>query len=175
MKLPTGEWISLPVSNHFASEAFITQADVDWGSERLFSSLLSGNGVFLDVGAHIGYYSLYVLPQVSAVYSFEPHPGVRLFLQQNVGKIPKIEIIPCAVGATQGKASFTLERSAEISHLSRQEEKALNQIEVDVVTIDAFVVSRMLTVEAVKIDAEGNDIDVIRGSLAVLESKSRCY
>ena len=74
MRLPTGEWITLPVSNHFASEAFVTHGDVDWGSERLLEALLSRKGVFLDVGAHIGYYSLYVLPRVLAVYSFEPDP-----------------------------------------------------------------------------------------------------
>ena len=161
----------MPVSNHFASEAFITHADVDWGSERLLTALLSRKGAFLDVGAHIGYYSLYVLPRVLAVYSFEPDPRVRVFLQKNVGRKPNIEIVPCAVGATQGKASFTLELAAEVSHLSAKEEKAENQIEVDVVTVDAFVASRKLTIEAIKIDAEGHDIDVIRGALAVLEQQ----
>jgi FkbM family methyltransferase len=171
MKLPTGELICLPVSNHFAAEAFVTHADVDWGSEKLFYSLLEGKGVFLDVGAHIGYYSLYVLPRVQAVYSFEPHPGVRVFLQQNLDKKANIEIIPCAVGATPGKASFTLELVAEISHLSGAEEKGDNQIEVDVVTVDAFVAARTLTVEAIKIDVEGHDLDVIRGSMAVLATQ----
>jgi FkbM family methyltransferase len=171
MRLPTGEWITLPVSNHFASEAFVTHGDVDWGSERLLEALLSRKGVFLDVGAHIGYYSLYVLPRVLAVYSFEPDPQVRVFLQNNVSKKPNIEIIPCAVGATQGKARFTLELAAEVSHLSGKEEKAENQIEVDVVTVDAFVASRKLTVEGIKIDAEGHDINVIRGALAVLEQQ----
>ena len=32
MQLPTGEWITLPISDRFASKAFITGADVDWGS-----------------------------------------------------------------------------------------------------------------------------------------------
>jgi len=168
MQLPTGECITLPVSNHFASEVFVTNADVDWGSERLFESLLSQKGVFLDVGAHIGYYSLYMFPRVSAVYSFEPDPRVRVFLETNVGKKPNIEIIPCAVGAIQGRARFTQEAAAELSHLSEEEDKAANQIEVDVVTIDAFVASRKLTVEAIKIDAEGHDTKVIAGSLAVL-------
>src|ERR1039458_4812003 len=55
MRLPTGEWINLPISDRSASEAFVTNADVDWGREKLLASLLSRKGVFLDVGAHIGY------------------------------------------------------------------------------------------------------------------------
>ena len=171
MQLPTGERIVLPLANHFASEAFVTGADVDWGSEKLFSALLRRKGVLLDVGAHIGYYTLYALPLVSGVYSFEPDPRVRVFLQQNVAARPGVEIIPCAVGAAEGKARFTLERSAEVSHLSAPEENAGNQIEVDVVTIDSFAVSRNLIVEAIKIDAEGHDIEVLRGSLTVLSTQ----
>jgi FkbM family methyltransferase len=172
MRLPGGEWINLPISNQFASEAFITKADVDWGSERLFESSLRRAGVFLDVGAHIGYYSLYVLPSVLGVYSFEPDPRVRKFLEQNVNKRPNLEVIPCAVAATQGKARFTLENVAAVSHLSETNEVAGNLIEVDVVTIDAFVASRDLRVEAIKIDAEGHDIEVIRGSLGVLAQQA---
>lgn len=168
MRLPTGESITLPISNHFATEAYVTRADVDWGSERLLYAMLGSGGVFLDVGAHIGYYSLYILPRVSAVYSFEPDPRVRVFLEKNVSAKQNIEIVPCAAGATQGKARFTLELAAEVSHLSSNEEKNSNQIEVDVVTLDAFVASKNLTVEAIKIDAEGYDIDVIRGAMDVL-------
>jgi FkbM family methyltransferase len=171
MRLPTGEWMTLPIGDHFASEAFITQADVDWGSERLFASLLNRKGAFLDVGAHIGYYSLYMLPRVLEVYSFEPDPRVFALLEKNVSGKRNIEIIPTAVGAVQGKASFTLERDAEVSHLSDMGEDGRNQIVVDVMTIDAFVAARGLIVEAIKIDVEGHDTEVIEGSLGVLEAQ----
>jgi FkbM family methyltransferase len=171
MHLPTGEWMTLPIGDHFASEAFITQGDVDWGSEKLLFSLLRQKGVFLDVGAHIGYYSLYMLPGVSKVYSFEPDPRVFALLENNVGAKPKIETIPWAVGATAGRAGFTLERDAEISHLSRYGEDKFRQIVVDVVTIDSFVFERGLAVEAIKIDVEGHDIEVIRGAMGVLEEQ----
>lgn len=180
MQLPTGEWMGLPISDHFASEAFITNADVDWGSEGLLFSLLTGSGLngrglnregaFLDVGAHIGYYSLYMLPRSARVYSFEPDPRVRALLEKNVSGRRNIEIIACAVGATQGKSQFTLERHSEISHLSDEGEGG-NQIVVDVVTIDAFVAERGLTVEAIKIDVEGHDTKVIQGAAGVLKQQ----
>jgi FkbM family methyltransferase len=171
MQLPTGEWMTLPIADHFASEAFITQGDVDWGSESLLFSLLEHQGAFLDVGAHIGYYSLYVLPRVLEVYAFEPDPRVRAMLEKNVGGKGNIEVSECAVGATQGKAHFTLEHHSETSHLSKDSNQHDNQVLVDVVTIDAFVGSRGLTVEAIKIDVEGHDTEVIEGALGVLQQQ----
>jgi FkbM family methyltransferase len=171
MQLPTGEWMTLPIADHFASEAFITGGDVDWGSESLLFSLLEGKGAFLDVGAHIGYYSLYVLPRVAVVYAFEPDPRVRVLLEKNVGGKRNIEVIACAVGAAQGRARFTLERHAERSHLCEDGNQDDHQIVVDVVTIDAFVAARGLTVEAIKIDVEGHDTEAIEGALGVLETQ----
>jgi len=171
MRLPTGEWMNLPIQDHFASEAFITNGDVDWGSEALLASLLNRKGALLDVGAHIGYYSLYMLPRVLSVYSFEPDPRVCVLLEDNVGGKNNVTVIPWAVGATKGRARFTLERDAEVSHLSADGEDAANQIVVDVVTIDEFVRSRALIVEAIKIDVEGHDTEVIQGALGVLKEQ----
>ena len=50
MRLPTGEMIFLPISDHSATEAYITGADVDWGTEKLLYSLLQRKGAFIDVG-----------------------------------------------------------------------------------------------------------------------------
>jgi FkbM family methyltransferase len=171
MQLPTGEWMTLPIRDRFASEAFITNGDVDWGSEALLFSLLKRKGVFLDVGAHIGYYSLYVLPRVVAAYAFEPDPRVCALLEENVKGKQDVTVVPWAVGAKQGRAGFILERHSEVSHLSVGDEDARKRIVVDLVTLDAFVASRGLTVEAIKIDVEGHDAEVIQGALGLLRQQ----
>jgi FkbM family methyltransferase len=168
MRLPTGKWMNLPIGDRFASEAFITGADVDWGSEKLMASLLHGTGAFLDVGAHIGYYSLYMRPGAAAVYSFEPDPRVMPLLEKNVGGKPGMEMVPRAVGAKPGRARFILEADSEASHLAGEGDSTHAQIVVEVVTLDAFVAARDLLVEAVKIDVEGHDLEVLQGALEVL-------
>jgi FkbM family methyltransferase len=170
MRLPTGEWMTLPVTSKFATEAYITQANVDWGSEKLLNSIIEGKGAFLDVGANIGYYSLYFAPRASAIYSFEPDPRARRSLEQNA-KGTKIEVIPCAVGACEGKACFVLEQNAEVSHISASDERGGNQVEVEVITIDAFVAARNLHVQAIKVDAEGHDIEVLNGAFTTLSEQ----
>lgn len=168
MQLPTGEWMTLPIADQFASEAFISKADVDWGSESLFASMLKRRGVFLDVGAHIGYYSLYMLPVVKEVFSFEPDPRVRELLEKNVEGRYDVHVMPLAVGARPGRARFTLERDPEVSHFAKMGDHPGSQITVDVVTIDEFVRTHGLLVEAIKIDVEGYDTEVIQGALQVL-------
>jgi FkbM family methyltransferase len=168
MRLPTGELITLPISDHSATETFITNANIDWGTEELLASLLQHKGVFLDVGAHIGYYSLYMLPRVTAVYAFEPDPRVRVFLEKNLSGKPNAEVLPIAVSSAPGKARFTLEGNTDVSHLSKGDEESANQIEVDVTTLDAFAASHNLVVEAIKIDAEGFDTEILQGGLTLL-------
>lgn len=168
MLLPTGEWLLLPIADHFASEAFITGADVDWGSEALFFSMLRSQGTFLDVGAHIGYYSMYMLPRVTEVFSFEPDPRVREMLEMNIAGRRNVHVIPWAAGARPGRARFTMERDSEISHMAKEGDDPGNQITVDVVTLDTFVKKRMLAVEGIKIDVEGHDTEVIEGGLFLL-------
>ena len=169
MRLPTGERMNLPISDLFASEAYITNANVDWGSERLLFSLLTNRGAFLDIGAHIGYYRLYMLPRVTDAYAFEPDPRVRQLLEANVSHNPKIKVIPWAVGATQGRAQFTLEGDSAVSHIAEETDDPNKLIVIDVVTIDSFVQARGVAVEAIKIDVEGHDTEVIQGALQVLK------
>lgn len=165
MRLPNGDWITLPRASRFGTEVFITDANVDWGSEKLLNSLISAGGVFLDVGANIGYYSLYVKPKVTFVYSFEPDPRSLGGLAQNAGS--NMEIIPCAVGAVEGKSHFVLGFDPELSHLSA-DKGGENEIEVEVITLDAFVASRRLKVSAIKIDVEGYDRQVLEGGVTTL-------
>jgi hypothetical protein len=56
--LPTGLMIRLPKENLFSSDVFVTNCDINWGAEGLLAKNLEQDGVFLDIGAHIGYYSL---------------------------------------------------------------------------------------------------------------------
>ena len=160
--------MTLPISSRFASEVFVTGAKVDWGSEKLLNDVIDGHGAFLDVGANIGYYSLYIVPKVPAVYSFEPDPRARKSLEANVSANPKITVVPAAVGASRGEALFVLAEGSETSHLTGVSGQGENRINVEVTTIDAFVAEQKLAVESIKIDAEGFDLEVLEGAQNVM-------
>jgi len=171
MQLPTGEWLLLPIVDHFAGEAFITGGEADWGSAALMFSLLQGKGALLDVGAHIGYYSLYMMPRVTEIYAFEPDSRMRELLEMNLSGRPNVMVIPWAAGERPGRARFTMGRGAETSHMTREGDDPGNQTTVDVVTLDTFVRKRGLQIEAIKIAVEGYDTEVIAGGLFMIAAQ----
>jgi FkbM family methyltransferase len=171
--LPTGLPMRLPRTSKFASEVFVTGANVDWGSEAIFANHLDASGAVLDVGANIGYYSLYMLPRASAVHAFEPGPRPLAVLRSNLAGHLNAEVHALAVGKCAGRSSFILESNSEVSHLAdpsahQNEERH----EVDVTTIDGFVAEKGLQITGIKIDVEGADLDVIEGAVRTLESQS---
>lgn len=170
--LPTGLRLMLPKNSKFASEVFVTHADVDWGSEEIFSRHMDPSGVFLDVGANIGYYSLYILPRVAAVHAFEPDPRALTALRSNMNGRSNAHSHAMAMGNSAGKAQFALAPDSEVSHLAEPSMTGDEESrEIEVTTIDRFVQENRLFVTGIKIDVEGADLNVIEGGLATLGSQ----
>ncbi|MGB8481674.1 MAG: FkbM family methyltransferase [Acidobacteriaceae bacterium] len=170
--LPTGLRMRLPRTSKFASEVFITGANVDWGSEAIFANHLDASGVVLDVGANIGYYSLYMLPRAGSVHAFEPDPTALAILRSNLAGHSNAHVQSKAVGKCTGKSSFILEPNSEVSHLADPSTRlGEERYEVDVTTIDQFVAERDLRITGIKIDVEGADLDVIEGAVKTLGSQ----
>ena len=152
--LPTGLTFTAPIGNRFGSEVLYTAADVDYGSERFLASLADGTSDFLDVGAHIGYYTAYLAPLVRNVYAFEPDPrnfaGLALNLPGNAIHIA------AAVSSSSGRLHLDQTRdSGEISD---------EGIAVEAVTIDDFAVRTPgLRPLLAKFDIEGHEMAAIAG------------
>src|SRR5882757_2022105 len=82
-RLPTGMRIQLPRQSRTSTEIYVTNADVDWGAEALFTQFADENRDFLDIGSHIGYYAAYLSPCVRCVYAFEPNAKNTAGLSKN--------------------------------------------------------------------------------------------
>jgi FkbM family methyltransferase len=160
IRLPTGAVMTLPANSQFASEVYVTRARSDHGAEELFASLLRSEDDVLDVGANIGYYSLYMAPRVRTVYAFEPDARTHDALRANADRVANVTIVPLAVSDRVGPVAFDTTGPPEISHVTIHE-GAL----IQATTIDAFVAETpSVRVGAIKVDAEGHDLAVLRGS-----------
>lgn len=166
--LPTGLRMTLPANSKFASEVFVTHANVDWGSEAVFAGNLDRAGVFLDIGANIGYYSMYLLPVVSEVHAFEPDVRALTTLRSNFAGHPEAHVHAVALANRTGKARFRVASDCEVSHLIDQSAADDDSPEIDVTTIDQFVSDNRLSITGIKIDVEGADLKVIEGGLSTL-------
>jgi FkbM family methyltransferase len=117
---------------------------------------------FLDIGAHIGYYSSYAAPLVRKVYCFEPDERNLDALRTNAALAGNVVVIPRAVSSACGAALLYLGRGSSVSSL----ESSVGGMtrEVTITTVDSFAAScDELDVCLVKTDVEGHDLEALRG------------
>ena len=137
--------------------------------------------VFIDVGANIGAWSKLFLSKIAYPQKgllFEPSPLAVACLNDNFKpEIKKglVEIVSAAVCEQSGTRDFFMEESAgETSSLiSKHSNPQARKISVETTTIDAEVEKRKLTfIDFLKIDAEGYDLYVLRGTENCLIEKT---
>lgn len=142
------------------------------------TGFLQPGDTFIDVGSHIGYYSMFALQMVGptgAVFAFEPNPQTYGVLTANglVNRAGNLYAYNCAVGDSPGIATFNINPEDEgMSSLVFKSNQA-TQVSVHVTTLD-FVAqaARLGPVRMLKIDVEGFEENVVRGANALLSSGS---
>lgn len=131
----------------------------------------------LDVGANIGWYSL-VLDRLAGntlqVHAFEPDPGNRALLQENVdlNRAASVRVSDLALGDVNGPARLNRYRDInQGKHSLLPLEGCVGSISVPVTTLDTYLAESNLTnadIWLLKLDVEGHEPAVIRGARAAL-------
>jgi len=161
MRLPTGSIICLPRTSASATEVYVTKANIDWGSEALFAKFAERHRDFLDIGAHIGYYSAYLAPIVRRAYAFEPDPRNLPALRVNASLAGNIDIVEMAVSSRSGRGRLHTGAGSAVSSL---EPNGSATIDVATTTVDAFLeLHPKIDVCLIKTDIEGYDFEALSG------------
>jgi len=153
----------------------------------VFYRLAREAGVVLDVGAHVGYYSLLAAMANPAgrVLAFEPLPKAveRFRLNVRANGLSNVELVECAVGDSTGTATFfhmptDAAGVPSSSGLSARffglpffvESGVTSKTEVNVCTLDEVLAERGVgRVGLIKVDTETTEQAVFEGALATLE------
>ncbi|MEO6788845.1 MAG: FkbM family methyltransferase [Chthoniobacteraceae bacterium] len=168
--LPTGGQLICPHWSPSAQDAFVTAADVDWGSEAFFFRHLARDGDFLDVGANIGYYSMYGAPVVRRVFSFEPDPRNHSALGENARLAGNIIIEKVALSSHDGVVQLELGEESSVSKVAEgPDDGSGRKLEVPALTLDSFAHSRPdLRVTGIKLDTEGHELPILRAGVETI-------
>jgi FkbM family methyltransferase len=143
----------------------------------------SGSRAIVDVGAHVGLYSLFaaMASPEAVIYAFEPVGVCATQLERNLAAngLRNISVVRAAVSDTtgtdliyiprtvsQGKASST----ATLSRVAM--DQAQDAVECPHVRLDDFVRREGLRPELIKADVEGCNARVLRGMVETLEAHS---
>jgi FkbM family methyltransferase len=151
---------------------FMRRHEADASFQRSFDFLPDG-GVAIDVGAHIGIWSLLAARRAphARIHAFEPVPrqAARLRAHIALNRAERIVVNECAVGAENGSAAFyaVYEENSGASSLVRRAEPHV-ELRVDVITLDSYIDRADL----LKVDVEGAEHLVFRGASALLASEN---
>jgi FkbM family methyltransferase len=143
-----------------------------------FRRSLSPGDVCIDIGAHIGYYTLLASKLVGPrghVYAFEPSPKSYGALQANLNRnrVANVTAIRAAVGENAGSAELyegpgTNTGGATMQPVLANRRGLRNPVAVDVCLVTAAIqASDLPRVRAVKIDVEGAEVDVLRSQAPI--------
>lgn len=138
----------------------------DFNNMSLLQALLREiGGVFVDVGANVGSYTL-VASEVpsSRVISIEPHPRAFRLLTENVkrNRRSNVKCLRFALSDHDGWCSFTDGDELSVNHIASSEDSR-NLIRVPTRTLRSVCSELEILPDFVKIDVEGHEGPVLDG------------
>jgi FkbM family methyltransferase len=157
----------------------------DVSGENAFLSMYlkeKPNPIVFDVGANKGNYSkkVFTFNPKATVYAFEPHPLIFKRLVENI-KYPSFYPNNYAVGENIGVFSlYDYENNDGSEHASLFKDVIENihhgkatEHKVNVISLDAFTQTQSIgTIDLLKIDTEGNELNVLKGIVGGLAKKN---
>jgi FkbM family methyltransferase len=137
--------------------------------------------VAFDIGAFIGIVTLAIATRTGptgCVFTFEPLPGNAERIKANVrlNKLSQVEVVNAAVSDAPRQDTLKISHSRSGNYLDKQSAKidaimapTGKTLKVDVVSVESFAAARGVTqIDIMKVDAEFQDLAVLRGAGALL-------
>ncbi|MBV6415545.1 MAG: hypothetical protein CMLOHMNK_00057 [Steroidobacteraceae bacterium] len=157
------------------SRHLLERGEYDWAQVTLLRSLIAPGARLVVVGAHIGSVLIPIarVSGAAGALAFEPSPRNRRFLELNLvlNGLAGLRVQPGAVGAAPGVVRFT--ENPINSGNSRV--SVAGEITVPVATLDASLPADWPGIDLLIVDAEGYEVQVLRGARESLSRTRALY
>lgn len=166
-------WSHFPGIIGPAANSIFAYRGEDIGELRFLWRYLRAGMTFFDVGSHEGLYSVVAAKKIGPtghVSAFEPSPRERrrLELHLRLNRLGWVNVVPCAVAATEGQGrlvtvvSGNTGRNSLIAPITTD---PLLTLPVRLTTLDQHLTrTHINSVDVVKIDAEGAELQIFQGA-----------
>lgn len=157
----------------FSGNKFMQEGSFEPDETRLLSKLMLKNDVFVDIGANIGFYCCLAKSLNNYVIAFEPDISNLQVLNLNlaVNNWSDVEVFPMGLSEKPGVAQlYGFGTGASLIPDWAGVPPSLNN-SIALTTLDIALSNRFETKRVlIKIDVEGAELGVLRGSLNTLKS-----
>lgn len=131
--------------------------------------------IFVDVGANIGAIALEIAARRpdARVIAIEASPAIVPYLRHNIdcNALTNVDLMPIAASDRAGDIDFYLPPATQFGMASAAPQFGVAPVRVPARPLDAILADLGITnVGVIKIDAEGAELDVIRGAHGLLTS-----
>lgn len=145
--------------------------------EKMISLLQSKrrDPVIFDVGANIGYHSIFFKKRIpgAKIYAFEPIPKNFSYLRQHfdLNNIKDVEPINVGLSNYKGDVVFYFDPNCSVNASARNVAGKIDiqEIKCQVVPLDQVALERNLNVDFIKVDVEGAELMVLEGAIETLK------
>lgn len=171
--LPKGEsWVRVHGQKMWLNLDDRTQLSIAVGTHEkeafeLFRAMIKPGQTVVDIGANVGFYTLEAARAVGLqgrVIAFEPEPNnckrIRRNLEANGHR--NVTLCQMAVSERSGRVELFLGSDCGIHSLLRERASG-EALEVEMVSLDDYFERHNLAPDLIKIDAEGVELQVLRG------------
>lgn len=168
---PEGMTLKLDLSESLQRDFYAGLHDLH--ELRLVRRLLGGD--FVDVGAHIGLYTVFAATlRRGRVLAFEPNPIARSRLEENLRVNGADNVIICGAAASsqRGRRRLAVPRTNDPAFSTFEDaDFDADDLEVETTTVDDEVERHRLRPSLVKIDAQDHELAVLAGMERTLAAK----
>ena len=179
--LPLGEDLKIAVPKCGGGALIYYQGFSEPETADFILRFIKPGMVFLDIGAHVGEYTLLGAQAVGPegeVHAFEPNPDIFWLLSDNVHRnnLSNVVLNKCAVCNLDGEREFEVYTESSVSSLRslRKEPRHLRKqaiskvISVPSVRLDTYWAGYEKKIHLVKVDVEGAELLVFLGAERLL-------
>ncbi len=134
--------------------------------------------VVLDVGAHVGYYTLIFAECVGdtgKVFAFEPDPTNFALLKKNIeaNGVKNVVLVQKAVSDTTGITKLHLCEQRHMGHRIYEWHSSDTSIEVETITLDDYFKDYDRKINFIKMDIEGAESKAVQGMRSLLQRNKK--
>jgi FkbM family methyltransferase len=175
LPMPNGIQIAVPNTLELITP-YVLREQLDFFEDELqfIRGLLRAGQHVIDVGANFGVYTLSMAQKVGSeghVWSFEPASSTASFLAQGIAanSFAHVTLEQKAVSSSSGRGQLALKPNPELNAIVHSH--AIGECEeVALVTLDECMDQYGWTdIELIKIDAEGEENNILKGGLRFFE------